>query len=100
MCLNFQLAYEYGCMLKIRGSSGKQRPLAHVHYLLTLPATFSSILYSPDLAQNDFHSFTHLKQFLGGTRMRSHEGVKKTVTDWFSGLAADLYRNSSRDTNV
>jgi hypothetical protein len=26
--------------------------------------------------------------------------VKKTVKDWFNGLAADLYRNSSRDTGV
>jgi hypothetical protein len=32
-----------------------------------------------------------LKQFLGGTRMGSDEDVKKTVKDWFSGLAADFY---------
>jgi hypothetical protein len=32
-----------------------------------------------------------LKQFLGGTRMRSDEEVKKTVNDWFNGLAADFY---------
>jgi histone-lysine N-methyltransferase SETMAR len=43
--------------------------------------------YSPDLAPSDFH----LKQFLDGTHMGSDEEVKKTVKDWFSGLAADLY---------
>jgi hypothetical protein len=30
-----------------------------------------------------------LKQFLGGTG--SDEEVKKTVKDWFNGLAADFY---------
>jgi hypothetical protein len=44
--------------------------------------------YSPDLGPSDFHLFTHLNQFLGGTRMRSDK-VKKTVKHWFSGLAAD-----------
>jgi hypothetical protein len=39
--------------------------------------------YGPDLAENDFHLFTHLKQFLGGTLTGSDE-VKKTVKDWFS----------------
>jgi hypothetical protein len=39
-------------------------------------------------------------QILGGTSMRRDEEVKKTVKDWFNGLAADLYRNSSRDTGV
>jgi hypothetical protein len=28
---------------------------------------------------------------LGGRRVRSDEEVKKTVKDWFSGLAADFY---------
>jgi hypothetical protein len=32
-----------------------------------------------------------LKQFLGGTRMGNDEEVKKTVKDWFNGLAADFY---------
>jgi hypothetical protein len=32
-----------------------------------------------------------LKQFLGSTRMRSDEEVKRTVKDWFSGLATDFY---------
>jgi hypothetical protein len=32
-----------------------------------------------------------LKQFWGGTRMGSDEEVKKTVKNWFSGLAADSY---------
>jgi histone-lysine N-methyltransferase SETMAR len=52
---------------------------------------FSHPPYSPDLAPSDFHLFTHLKQFLGGTRMGSNEEVKKTVKDWFNGLAADFY---------
>jgi hypothetical protein len=47
--------------------------------------------YSPDLAPGDFHFFTHLKQFLGGTCMGSDEAVKKTVKDWVTGLAADFY---------
>jgi hypothetical protein len=29
--------------------------------------------YSPDLAPNDFHLFTHLKQFLSGMHMSSDE---------------------------
>jgi hypothetical protein len=36
-----------------------------------------------------------LKQFLVGTRMRSDEEVKKTVKDWFNGLAADLYNTGT-----
>jgi hypothetical protein len=44
-----------------------------------------------DLAASDSHLFTHSKQFLGGKRMGSNEEVKKTVKDWFNGLAADLY---------
>jgi histone-lysine N-methyltransferase SETMAR len=47
--------------------------------------------YSPDLAPSDFHLFTHLKQFLGDARMHSDEDVKKTLKDWFNGLAADFY---------
>jgi hypothetical protein len=31
-----------------------------------------------------------MKQFLGGTRMRCVEDVKKMIKDWFSGLAADF----------
>jgi hypothetical protein len=46
--------------------------------------------HSPDLAQSDFHLFTHLKQFLNGTRMR-RDGAKKTVKDWFNELATDFY---------
>jgi hypothetical protein len=38
-----------------------------------------------------FNLFAHLKQFLGGTRMRSDEQVKKMIKDWFSVLAADFY---------
>jgi hypothetical protein len=45
--------------------------------------------YSPDVAPSDFHLFTHLKQFMGGTCMGSEEEVKKTVKDWLNGLAAD-----------
>jgi hypothetical protein len=43
------------------------------------------------LAPSDFHLFTYLKQFLGGMRMGSNEEVKKTVKDWFNGLAVDFY---------
>jgi hypothetical protein len=50
-------------------------PLAHVRYLRTLLGKFFFFHppYSPDLAPSDFHLFTHLKQFLGGTRMGSDE---------------------------
>jgi histone-lysine N-methyltransferase SETMAR len=47
--------------------------------------------YSLDLAPSNFHLFTHLKQFLGGTGMGSNEDVKKTVRDRFNRLAADFY---------
>jgi histone-lysine N-methyltransferase SETMAR len=47
--------------------------------------------YPPDLAPSDFHLFTYLRQFLGGTCVGSDEEVKKTVKDWFNGLAADFY---------
>jgi histone-lysine N-methyltransferase SETMAR len=46
--------------------------------------------YSPDLVPSDFHLFTHLKQFLGGTCICSDEEVKMTVKHWFNGLAADF----------
>jgi hypothetical protein len=54
--------------------------LVHLRYLLTLPP------YILDLSSSDFYLFTHLKQFVGGTRMRTGEEVKKMVKDWFSGL--------------
>jgi histone-lysine N-methyltransferase SETMAR len=47
--------------------------------------------YSPDLAPSDFHLFTYLKQFLGGTCIVSNEEVKMMVKDWFDGLATDFY---------
>jgi hypothetical protein len=47
--------------------------------LATLPGTFFDLPYILDLAPSDFHLFTHLKQFLGGTHMGSHEEIKKTV---------------------
>jgi histone-lysine N-methyltransferase SETMAR len=47
--------------------------------------------YSLDLTPSDFHLFTHLKQFLGSTRMVTSEEVKKAVKDWFSGLAVGFY---------
>jgi hypothetical protein len=59
----------------------------HLHFAWD---TFSHPPYSPILALGDFHFFTHLKQFWGGTRMRSDEEVK-TVKDRFNGLAADFY---------
>jgi hypothetical protein len=65
-------------------------PLAHVRYLPTAWDIFFHPPYSPDLAPSDFHLFTHLKQFLGGTHMGRDEEVKKTVKDWFNGLAANF----------
>jgi hypothetical protein len=58
--------------------------------------------YAPDLAPSDFHLFTHLKQFLGGTCMGSDEDMKKMVKGWFNGLAQQIstmqaYRNSSHN---
>jgi hypothetical protein len=52
--------------------------------------------YTVDLAPNDFHLFTHLKQCLGGTRMGDYEEVKKTVKDCFSRVAADVYDTIAR----
>jgi hypothetical protein len=42
-------------------------------YLLTLPGMFffSHSPCNPDLAPNDFHLFTHMKQFLRGMGMGS-----------------------------
>jgi hypothetical protein len=61
-------------------------------YLMTLPWTFFFYSpYSPNLSPSDFHLFTHLKQFLGVTRMRNNEEVRKIVKEWFSGLVADFY---------
>jgi hypothetical protein len=45
--------------------------------------------YSPDLAPSDLHLFTHVKKFLGRTRMGSDEELKKI---------SQAYRNSSHDT--
>ncbi|KAJ4425723.1 hypothetical protein ANN_27919 [Periplaneta americana] len=47
--------------------------------------------YSPDLAPSDFHLFTKLKDFLGGTRFGSDEELKKTVKTWLNELAAEEY---------
>jgi hypothetical protein len=47
--------------------------------------------YSPDLAPNDLHFLAHLRQLLGGTRVRSFEEVGKTVKDWLNGLVEDFY---------
>lgn len=47
--------------------------------------------YSVDLVPNDFHLFAHLRQLLGVMHVGSNEEVRKTVEDWFSELAADLY---------
>ncbi|KAJ4425650.1 hypothetical protein ANN_27846 [Periplaneta americana] len=47
--------------------------------------------YSPDLAPSDFHLFTKLKDFLGGTRFGSDEELKKTVNTWLNELAAEKY---------
>jgi histone-lysine N-methyltransferase SETMAR len=55
---------------------------------------FIHVCYSLDMAPSDFHLFTHLEQFLGSTCMGSNEEVKKTVKDWFSGLAAGFYEAS------
>ncbi|KAJ4439167.1 hypothetical protein ANN_15124 [Periplaneta americana] len=47
--------------------------------------------YSPDLAPSDFHLFTKLKDFLGGTRFGSDEELKKTVNTWLNELATEEY---------
>ncbi|KAJ4435485.1 hypothetical protein ANN_18101 [Periplaneta americana] len=47
--------------------------------------------YSPDLAPSDFHLFTKLKDFLGGTRFGSDEELKKIVNTWLNELAAKEY---------
>ncbi|KAJ4445799.1 hypothetical protein ANN_12484, partial [Periplaneta americana] len=47
--------------------------------------------YSPDLAPSDFHLFTKLKDFLGGTCFGSDEELKKTVNTWLNELAAEEY---------
>ncbi|KAJ4442078.1 hypothetical protein ANN_11944 [Periplaneta americana] len=44
-----------------------------------------------DLAPSDFHLFTKLKDFLGGTRFGSDEELKKTVNTWLNELAAEEY---------
>jgi histone-lysine N-methyltransferase SETMAR len=66
---------------------------ASTHALLTDFAwdVFFHPLYSLNLAQSDFHLFTHLKQFLGGTRMGSDEEGMKMVRDKLNGLVADFY---------
>ncbi|KAJ4427362.1 hypothetical protein ANN_24982 [Periplaneta americana] len=46
--------------------------------------------YSPDLAPSDFHLFTKLKDFLGGTCFGSDEELK-TVNTWLNELAAEEY---------
>jgi hypothetical protein len=47
---------------------------AQARYLLTLPGIFFfHPPYSLDLVSSDFHSFTHLMQFLGGMSMGSDE---------------------------
>ncbi|PNF21886.1 hypothetical protein B7P43_G04400 [Cryptotermes secundus] len=51
--------------------------------------------YSPDLAQRDFHLFTHLNQFWGTMHTCSNKEVKM-VKGWFSGLAADLYNTGKQ----
>ncbi|KAJ4435469.1 hypothetical protein ANN_18085, partial [Periplaneta americana] len=45
----------------------------------------------PDLAPSDFHLFTKLKDFLGGTRFGSDEELKKTVNTWLNELVAEEY---------
>ncbi|KAJ4425552.1 hypothetical protein ANN_27747, partial [Periplaneta americana] len=45
--------------------------------------------YSPDLSPSDFHLFTKLTDFLGGTRFGSDEELKKTVNTWLNDLAAE-----------
>ncbi|KAJ4429612.1 hypothetical protein ANN_21798 [Periplaneta americana] len=47
--------------------------------------------YSPDLAPSNFHLFTKLKDFLGGTRFGSDEELKKTVNTWLNELAVEEY---------
>jgi hypothetical protein len=42
------------------------------------------------MAPGDFHLFTHLKQFSGGTHVGSDEELKKTVKNWLCVLATDF----------
>ncbi|GBM06271.1 hypothetical protein AVEN_208964-1 [Araneus ventricosus] len=44
--------------------------------------------YSPDLAPSDFHLFLKLKEFLGGKRFGSDEGLENVMTTWLNELAA------------
>jgi hypothetical protein len=51
---------------------------------------FIHLPYILSMVESDFHLFTHLEQFLGGTYMGWDEEMKM-VKDWFSGLVADFY---------
>jgi hypothetical protein len=44
-----------------------------------------------NLAPSDFHLFTHLKQFYGGTFFGSDEETKNKVKEQLTGLAEDFY---------
>jgi hypothetical protein len=43
------------------------------------------------LATSDFHLFRTLKEFLGGTHLKSNEEVKDGFKQWLNGLAAEFY---------
>ncbi|KAJ4431847.1 hypothetical protein ANN_20453 [Periplaneta americana] len=55
---------------------------------------------SPDLAPSDFHLFTKLKDFLGGTRFGSDEELKNTVNTWLNELAAEEYNTELRQRSI
>ncbi|GBN12852.1 hypothetical protein AVEN_235043-1, partial [Araneus ventricosus] len=46
---------------------------------------------SPDLAPSDFHSFSHLKEFLAGQQFASDDEIKVNVQNWFKSQAAEFY---------
>lgn len=47
--------------------------------------------YSPDLAPSDYFLFLHFKQWLGGQRFETEEGLKNAVVNWFNSQAASFY---------
>ena len=49
------------------------------------------VLYSLDLAHNNFHLFLHLKKHRVGKKFDDDDEVQEEVMTWFIGQAADFY---------
>jgi len=47
--------------------------------------------YFPDLAPLDFHLFTFLKTYMGGTKFQTYVEVKQEVLKWTKEMAGELY---------